>query len=121
MNFNRVWGFDHGQQLIETETSVRHRLVKAVTPTVHAVPRQRPSTSANTSPQNQERNGMSKSTMHDADTGGGSSDLTSCRAGTRFGAVGGRQGGLRHQLRVQMNIERKRARLFEDIRMLPYT
>lgn len=29
--------------------------------------------------------------------------------------------GLRHELRVQMNIERKRARLFEDIQTLPYT
>lgn len=34
---------------------------------------------------------------------------------------GGPGGRGRQQLRVQMNIERKRARLFEDIRMLPYT
>lgn len=33
--------------------------------------------------------------------------------------VGGEE--CRHKLRVQMNIERKRARLFQDIQMLPYT
>lgn len=54
-------------------------------------------------------------------------------AGTSLGTGGGRGGGsvddqggpekkrgLRHELRVQMNIERKRARLFEDIQTLPY-
>lgn len=51
--------------------------------------------------------------------------------GAWFGAGGGVGGGgvggggsgkkgLRHELRVQMNIERKRARLFEDIQTLPY-
>lgn len=39
---------------------------------------------------------------------------------TRFGPGAAGRGGLRRELRVQMNIERKRARLFEDIRMLPY-
>lgn len=41
-------------------------------------------------------------------------------AGRRCGGGGGHRGGERHRLRVQMKIERKRARLFEDIRLLPY-
>ena len=40
--------------------------------------------------------------------------------GTRFGPGAAGRGGLRREQRIQMNIERKRARLFEDIRMLPY-
>lgn len=41
--------------------------------------------------------------------------------GRRCGGGEGHRGGGRHRLRVQMKIERKRARLFEDIRLLPYT
>lgn len=42
-------------------------------------------------------------------------------AGAGSGGGGGfGKKGLRHELRVQMNIERKRARLFEDIQTLPY-
>ena len=64
----------------------------------------------------------------------GSVDGTGARlgAGSDSGGGGGGSGGgggnggcpekkeLRHELRVQMNIERKRARLFEDIQTLPY-
>lgn len=41
--------------------------------------------------------------------------------GSSVGGGGSGKKGLRHELRVQMNIERKRARLFEDIQTLPYT
>lgn len=43
-------------------------------------------------------------------TGSGGSD----------GPDGSGNKGQRHELRVQMNIERQRARLFEDIQTLPY-
>lgn len=57
-------------------------------------------------------------------------DIRSVERGAWFGATGGDgsdgpngpiKEGLRHELRVQMKIERKRARLFEDIQTLPYT
>jgi len=64
----------------------------------------------------------------------GSTDGTGAWFGAGSGSVGGSsvgggsvgdggsgKKGLRQELRVQMNIERKRARLFEDIQTLPYT
>eukprot|EP00752_Nemacystus_decipiens_P004479 g4091.t1 len=58
----------------------------------------------------------------------GSMDGKGAWFGTSGGSVGGgsvrgvsAKKGLRHELRVQMNIERKRARLFEDMQTLPYT
>lgn len=40
--------------------------------------------------------------------------------GTWFGTVDRVYGGAQHKLRAQMGIERKRARLFEDLQKLPY-
>lgn len=54
--------------------------------------------------------------LHDA--GLASTCLGRVVEGTAAG-VGGQ--GCRYKLRVQMNIERKRARLFQDIQLLPYT
>lgn len=48
------------------------------------------------------------------------SDGCGDESGTGFGPGAAGRGGLRRERRIQMNIERKRARLFEDIRMLPY-
>ena len=122
-------GGDRVQQLIQTEAGARRRLEKQTLPrTEDASVSSGPSSvcSAISSPRwrgedhgNTQRLGdagvefQGKKLVND---GLSLADAPAKRFGS--GVAGG--GGLRRELRVQMNIERKRARLFEDIRMLPY-
>ncbi|CAN0328306.1 unnamed protein product, partial [Ectocarpus sp. 13 AM-2016] len=120
------------QRLIQTETNVRRRLTKPSTidapvasqqqqqPTrpraQHARARKKESGSIGNS-RLQARQG----TLEDS----GPVNGTARRLGKGGAQGGGAHGGpaskeLRHRLRVQMSIERKRARLFEDIQKLPY-
>lgn len=121
------------QQLIQTEMKVRQRFKATGT---HAI--------ANAERSQGEHTIRSVPETSICRTGGGSGSSATTRSPEKqaladdsgsvdgkwvwSGASGGSGGGgesgkkgLRHELRVQMNIERKRARLFEDIQTLPYT
>ncbi|CAM9769769.1 unnamed protein product, partial [Ectocarpus sp. 12 AP-2014] len=124
------------QRLIQTETNVRRRLTKPSTvDTPIASQQQQQQQQQPTQPHAQHASASKKESgsignsrlqaRQGALEDSGPVDGTARRLGKGGAQGGGARGGpaskeLRHRLRVQMNIERKRARLFEDIQKLPY-
>lgn len=122
------------QQLIQTEMGARKRLLKAagIQPTADATRSQGEHTtrlSRETSICKHGDGGDGSVNTRPLDKPALADDSRSVDGtGAWIGAGGGSgdgegsgKKGFRHDLRVQMSIERKRARLFEDIQTLPYT